>query len=83
MLFEVARRLDRFFRAQDTVARFGGDEFTVLVEGLDSGPEAWALTDLCLATEEVVRVEELVRWEHPTRGLIGPGDSSGSPRTPG
>lgn len=34
VLLEVARRLDGLLRAEDTVARFGGDEFTVLVEGL-------------------------------------------------
>ena len=35
VLQEVARRLDATARAQDTVARFGGDEFTVLCEGID------------------------------------------------
>ncbi|MFI5839733.1 EAL domain-containing protein [Catenuloplanes sp. NPDC051500] len=27
-----------------------------------------------LATEEIVGLEALVRWQHPTRGLIGPGE---------
>ena len=32
MLLEAARRLSEAARAEDTVARFGGDEFTILCE---------------------------------------------------
>ncbi|MDP3300643.1 MAG: diguanylate cyclase [Sulfuricurvum sp.] len=35
VLAEVAKRLNSFFRVNDTVARFGGDEFVVIVEYLD------------------------------------------------
>ena len=35
VLHEAARRLDTAARAADTVARFGGDEFTVLCEDVD------------------------------------------------
>jgi diguanylate cyclase (GGDEF)-like protein len=31
----VAKRLCSFFRTNDTVARFGGDQFVVIVEHLD------------------------------------------------
>ncbi len=40
LLQDVARRLADLLRQTDTVARFGGDEFTFLVTGLTT-PEAW------------------------------------------
>ena len=36
LLKEIARRLSQVMRPSDTVARFGGDEFTVLAEGYTS-----------------------------------------------
>lgn len=35
LLVEVARRLERCMKEQDTVARFGGDEFAILVDQID------------------------------------------------
>jgi diguanylate cyclase (GGDEF)-like protein len=37
LLVEVARRLERAVRSGDTLARFGGDEFSVLCEDLPAG----------------------------------------------
>lgn len=39
VLIEVARRLNRSVRVGDTVARIGGDEFVLLLWGLDDLPE--------------------------------------------
>jgi diguanylate cyclase (GGDEF)-like protein/PAS domain S-box-containing protein len=35
ILIEIGHRLQRLFRESDTVARMGGDEFTILIEHLD------------------------------------------------
>ncbi len=39
LLHEVGKRLQRCMRATDTVARFGGDEFVILLEALSSTNE--------------------------------------------
>ncbi len=61
LLIEVARRLEACLRPEDTNARFGGDEFTVLLEGTRA-EEAETVAErvleelqapLALATEEI------------------------------
>ena len=45
MLQEVAQRLLHTVREEDTVARMGGDEFTILMEGMEHTYSAGALAD--------------------------------------
>jgi len=53
LLTQVGARIERTMRETDTVARFGGDEFVVLCEDLDSGDEAEILTSRLVSAFEV------------------------------
>jgi diguanylate cyclase (GGDEF)-like protein/PAS domain S-box-containing protein len=50
VLVEVARRLATSIRATDTAARFGGDEFALLLEDIDGVQEAADTADRVLET---------------------------------
>jgi diguanylate cyclase (GGDEF)-like protein/PAS domain S-box-containing protein len=50
LLAEVGRRLRASARAEDTVARFGGDEFVVLCEDVRSSAEAVAIAERLLSS---------------------------------
>lgn len=45
VLREIARRLTSLLRRSDVAGRIGGDEFALLIEGLDTRPKAAALAD--------------------------------------
>jgi diguanylate cyclase (GGDEF)-like protein len=50
LLNAVARRLEDAVRSSDTVARFGGDEFVVLLQEVDDRSAAQQLADMLLQT---------------------------------
>ena len=78
LLTEVARRLDASVRAPDTTARFGGDEFAVLLDGIDGKAGAIRVTERII--DVLSAPVALGTCDIPTRtsigiALLGPGDS--------
>ena len=74
MLVEVAQRLQSCVREIDTVARFGGDEFVVLIEAL--GEDAEQVSQTIAAIAEKIRVAlshpySIKEHEHHSSPSIG------------
>jgi diguanylate cyclase (GGDEF)-like protein len=78
MLLQVARRLKSCMRPQDTVARFGGDEFTILLED-DTGVDDAALVAKRII-EELQAPFVLLGYELFVTTSIGIALSSRTPR---
>lgn len=51
LLIQVAKRIHKTLRAEDTVARFGGDEFVIILNDLDENPVHAALKAEGIAKE--------------------------------
>jgi diguanylate cyclase (GGDEF)-like protein/PAS domain S-box-containing protein len=64
MLIEASRRVQSCVRSQDTVAHMSGDDFAVLVPGMDANPE--------IAAQDIAQVAENIR-----RALALPFDLNG------
>jgi diguanylate cyclase (GGDEF)-like protein/PAS domain S-box-containing protein len=68
-LIDVAKRLSDSIRSSDTAARFGGDEFVVLLEDLDSVQTAVEVAERIL--EDLRRPLTVAGKELVVRGSIG------------
>jgi diguanylate cyclase (GGDEF)-like protein/PAS domain S-box-containing protein len=69
VLIEVAKRVDTSIRATDTAARFGGDEFAILLEDIDSAQEAADTAERIL--EALVEPLRLEHKELAVRASLG------------
>jgi len=74
LLKHVASRLIQAVQSHDTVARIGGDEFVVLLGGLDTDPAAATQAALAVAERIRARLAQAVQIEgqpYQTSGSIG------------
>lgn len=69
LLMVIANRLQKLLRDVDTLARFGGDEFAILAEGLKGADEAATMADTVL--RQLVTPFRLKKQEIFVTGSIG------------
>jgi diguanylate cyclase (GGDEF)-like protein len=80
LLLQVADRLDSFMRPQDTVARFGGDEFTILLEDDADADDAILVAERII--DELQAPFSLLGYELFVTASIGIALSSSIPSRP-
>src|SRR5207253_10933401 len=69
LLIEIAQRLQSCLRQVDTVARFGGDEFAILLDGIDDPSDAVRVAEKL--QDELSRSFQLEKHEAFTSASIG------------
>ncbi|MFI5952873.1 diguanylate cyclase domain-containing protein [Cryptosporangium sp. NPDC051539] len=70
VLLEVGERLRNGLRAVDTVARFGGDEFAILLEGLTTSANARTAAERVLAdVQEPIDIDGDRAWVSSSVGI--------------
>lgn len=78
LLRAIARRLHQEIRVEDTLARFGGDEFAILLETLESAEQAAAIADrigVAISVPIVLQNRELYMTASVGIALAGVGDT--------
>jgi diguanylate cyclase (GGDEF)-like protein/PAS domain S-box-containing protein len=79
VLVEVARRLAATVRPEDTAARFGGDEFAVLLEGITAESDATEVADRVLeAFRHPIQLDDAEVFVRTSIGIaiVGDGEES-------
>lgn len=71
LLIEVANRIKRCIRESDVVARFGGDEFVIVLDNLDN--------DRTLAIDDAHRVAEKIRSSLAEVYFLAPEEEGNTP----
>jgi diguanylate cyclase (GGDEF)-like protein len=82
VLSSLGGRLSGLLRPMDTVARFGGDEFTFLFEGITSEREVVLIADrICQAVSRSINVDGVPLTATVSVGIAMVGDPTVSPDT--
>ena len=77
LLKEIGKRLKALLRASDTVARFGGDEFTVLLSNLATAASAADVAQRVI--EEIAEPISLGQWSIEITASVGVACFDGQP----